>query len=587
MSMGTSLIASDSLLAIDVGAIHTRALLFDVVDGRYRFLASGTASTTAGEPFHDIGEGVRQALGKLSEITGRAIVDNNEHLILPEQADGSGVDKCVVTVSVGAPLKVVAVGLLDDVSTESAAQVASSTYARVVEKLSLIDRRNPAARLDAVLRTRPDVIIVAGGTEKGASHSLMSLLEAVGLACYLIPQEQRPEVLFAGNSALTAEVESSLSNLARLTIAPNVRPSLETEQLMPAQVHLAKIFRSVRLRQLPGLSELDSWSSGKVTPSALGIGRIIRFLSRAFNPTKGALGIDIGASATSVAAAFGGELSLGVYPDLGLGFGAAGIIAATNLEDITRWLTVDIPETDVRDYAFNKSLHPSSLPASEVELNIEQALARHAMRVAVQRLTHCFPNRLPGSGAELLPWVEPIIAGGSILTQAPTLEQALLMLLDGLQPTGITTIALDQNGLSSALGAAAEINSILPIQVLDSTTFLSLGTIISPVGAAKYGSPALRIKMTYEGGAEKNLEVKYGSLEVIPLPLGQPASLQIQPLNRFDVGMGSPGRGGTLTRVAGGALGVVIDARGRPLRLPAEVNRRREVMKKWLGALAG
>ena len=585
--MGTSLIASDSLLAIDIGSVHTRAMLFDVVDGRYRFLAGGTASTTAGAPYHDIGEGVQQALEKLSEITGRNLVDQNEHLILPEKADGSGVDKCVVSLSAGAPLKVVAVGLLDDVSTESAVQVASTTYARVAERLSLIDRRSPAARLDAVLRTRPDVIIVAGGTEGGASQSLMSLMEAVGLACYLIPQNQRPEVLFAGNSTLEPEVESSLKSLVHLTTAPNVRPSLETEQLMPASMQLARISRSVRLRQMQGLSELDTWASGKLIPSATGIGRVIRFLSRAFNPTKGALGVDIGASATTAAAAFGGELSLGVYTDLGLGQGAPGILSASVLEDITRWLTLDIPDADVCDYAYNKGLHPSSLPASAVELNIEQALARQAMRAAMQRLARWYPKHVRGSGDGLLPWFEPIIAGGSVLTQAPTPGQALLMLLDGLQPTGITTLALDQNGLAPVLGAAAEINSILPIHVLDSSTFLSLGTVISPVGTAKYGSPVLKIKMTFEGDAEKNMEVKYGSLEVIPLPFGQPASLQIQPLNRFDVGMGSPGRGGTLTRVAGGALGVIIDARGRPLHLPGEANRRREMNKKWLQAVGG
>ena len=584
--MGTSLIASDSVLAIDVGSVHTRALLFDVVDGRYRFLSGGSASTTAGAPYYDVGEGVRHALGKLQAVTGRKLIGENEHLIQPEQANGNGVDKCVVTLSAGAPLKVIVVGLLDDVSTESAAQAASTIYAHVAEKLSLIDRRSPAARLDAVLRTRPDVIIVAGGTEGGASRSLMSLMEAVGLACYLIPQDQKPEVLFAGNSSLAAEVGSSLKSLVHLTVAPNVRPSLDTEQLLPAQTQLAKIFRTVRLRQMAGVPELDAWSNGKLIPSATGIGRVIRFLSRAYNPTKGALGIDIGASATTIAAAFNGELSIGVYPDLGLGSGVVGILSATVLQDITRWMTIDIPDADVSDYVYNKGLHPSSLPASEVELNIEQALARHAMQVAVQRVAHRFPKQAARSGAELMPWFEPIIAAGSVLTQAPTIGQALLMILDGLQPTGITTIALDQNGLAPALGAAAAINSILPIQVLDSNSFFSLATIISPVGTAKYGSPVLKIKVAYEGGGEKNVDVKYGNLEIIPLPMGKPASLQIQPLNRFDVGMGSPGRGGTL-RVAGSALGVVVDARGRPLLLPSEANRRRELIKKWLLVLGG
>ncbi|MEJ2013259.1 MAG: hypothetical protein P8X64_13670 [Anaerolineales bacterium] len=32
---------ADTLLAIDVGTVNTRASLFDVVDGRYRLIATG------------------------------------------------------------------------------------------------------------------------------------------------------------------------------------------------------------------------------------------------------------------------------------------------------------------------------------------------------------------------------------------------------------------------------------------------------------------------------------------------------------------------------------------------------------------
>ena len=39
--------------------------------------------------------------------------------------------------------------------------------------------------------------------------------------------------------------------------------------------------------------------------------------------------------------------------------------------------------------------------------------------------------------------------------------------------------------------------------------------------------------------------------------------------------------------VTGGALGVVIDARGRPLNLSTDAVRRRELMKKWLWTLGG
>jgi hypothetical protein len=40
-------------------------------------------------------------------------------------------------------------------------------------------------------------------------------------------------------------------------------------------------------------------------------------------------------------------------------------------------------------------------------------------------------------------------------------------------------------------------------------------------------------------------------------------------------------------RVVGGVLGVVIDARGRPLALPEDPTRRRELIKKWLWTVGG
>jgi hypothetical protein len=109
--------------------------------------------------------------------------------------------------------------------------------------------------------------------------------------------------------------------------------------------------------------------------------------------------------------------------------------------------------------------------------------------------------------------------------------------------------------------------------------------VISPVANVRPGTPILRLKIAYESGPERSLDVKQGALEVLPLPPGQSARLTLQPLHRADVGMGAPGRGGGLRRVWGGALGIIIDARGRPLILPEDRSRRAEVYKKWLWTL--
>jgi hypothetical protein len=584
--MPTSLIDADSVLAIEIGTVSTRVILFDVVEGHYRFLGQGSVPTTAGAPFNDVSVGVKEALDQLHDITGRVIFNAEGQLVIPSQPNGSGVDACVATVSVGPPLKVVAIGLLEDISTESAKNLASTTYARVVEAMSLNDRRGTVARLDTILQMHPDLIVVAGGIEGGAKGSVLDLLEAVGLACYLMPKEQRPEVLYAGNSELVKDVQASLGTLANLHIAPNVRQSYESEQLTPSQPALAQIFRLVRSRQIRGIQEVDLWTGNHLMPAATAFGRTIRYISKEYAHThKGVLGVDIGASATIIASAFSGDLILSIHPGLGLGENLPEILNQCSLSDIMRWIPVDVSDQYVRDYIHNKAVYPSSLPMTADELATEQALACQAMQLAVRQASKAYPPDIPGSMPGLLPWFEPIIASGSVLTKAPARNQALMMVLNGLQPTGVTTIALDRNNLASSLGATASVAPLLTIQSLDATNFVNLCTIISPVGNAPLGTPILRVRMTSDDGLESELEVLYGSLAAIRLPVGQAGTLHLTPLHRFDVGMGGLGRGGTV-KVIGGVLGVLIDARGRPLRLPAEPSGRRDLLNKWL-ATAG
>jgi hypothetical protein len=580
--MPTSLIDADSVLAIEIGTVSTRVLLFDVVEGRYRFLGQGSVPTTMGAPSNDVSVGVKAALDQLHDITGRVLFNAEGQLVIPSQPNGSGVDACVATVSVGPPIKVVAIGLLEDLSTESAKNLASTTYARVVETMSLNDRLGIVARLDTILQIQPDLIVVAGGIEGGATKSVIDLLEAVGLACYLIPKEQRPEVLYAGNSALVKEVQASIGTLANLHIAPNVRPSYESEQLTPSQPALAQIFRLIRSRQIRGIQEVDLWTGNHLMPAATAFGRTIRYISKEYTHThKGVLGIDVGASATTVASAFSGDLILSIYPGLGLGENLPEILNLCSLGDIMRWIPVDVSDKYVRDYIYNKALYPTSLPISTDELATEQALACQAMYLAVRQASKAYPPDIPGSIPGLLPWFEPIIASGSVLTKAPTRNQALMMVLNGLQPTGVTTIALDRNNLAPSLGATASVTPLLTIQSLDATNFVNLCTIISPVGIAPLGTPILRVRMTIDDGVESEQEIRHGSLVAMKLPLGQSGTLHLTPLHRFDVGMGGLGRGGTV-KVIGGVLGVVIDARGRPLRITAEPSRRRELLNKWL-----
>jgi len=583
--MPTSLVQNESILAIEVGAAVTRAVLFDVVEGQYRFVASGQAPSTAEAPFSDIGIGVREAVTNLQSITGSSLLGQDNSLIAPSQPDGTGVDAVVAVISAGPVVRTVVVGLLPDVSMQSAQRLAESTYTRVVDTLDLSDHRKPDQQLDGIVRTRPDLVILTGGTNGGASRSMLKILEAVGLACYLMPMEKRPMVLYAGNEELAGDVKELLgAHAGKLVIGRNVRPTLETESLDPAGNVLASLVSDLRQRQLNGMNELQAWTNGSVLPTAYAQGRMIRFLSRLYESTRGLLSVNIGASATSIAAGFAGELVLKTYPQYGLGENLAGFLNYTELEDVIRWLPLDISPNNIREYLFQKALYPATLPGTVDEQAIAQAISRQALYLASRSAQKEFPGRRYASKDVMHP-LDLIIAGGGVVSDGISLGQSLLMLLDAIQPVGILPILIDQNNLLPLLGVAASRNHYLPVQVIDSGAFTGLGTVISVVASANYGQQVLRAKMTYSDGTDARVDVKFGGLEILPLPSGQSARLSLQSVNRSDAGFGS-GRSGSIT-VTGGAMGVVIDARGRPLQFPSDPVRRRELIKKWYYTVGG
>ncbi|MEX1246991.1 MAG: glutamate mutase L [Anaerolineales bacterium] len=572
-----------SLLSIDVGSVNTRALFFDTVEGRYRFLAAGEAPSTAGAPAFDMNVGVLDALEQLQEFIGRTLVSDQGLLISPDNEADVGANAVTATFSGGPPIKVVTVGLLGEVSLDSVNKLVTSTHCHIVESLSLNDRRKPEHIIDAICRKLPDLIVLAGGTNRGASRSVVRLANYLALALNLIPQGQRPPVLFVGNENLNEEIDTLLGALTKLHRAPNIRPNLDQESLGPAKQQLDEMYFNIQARKQRGLQELRNLAEGQFLTSSTALGRVVRFLSTVIDAPKGMLGVDLGAAHTTVAAAFGGELQQRVFPELGVGSSLGGMIAETHLTQIVRWIPYDVSEDFVLNYLHNKPLFPQTLPTSPEELAVEQAAARQVMRLAIGKSLPLFPPSaiypLPGT----VPWFDRILVSGSAVARAPRPEQSLMMILDAIQPVGIATIILDQNNLVGAVGASAQIDPLLAVHILESNAFMNLGTIITPVGKAR-GGTLLRIQMTSEGQKQPVVDVQGGGLQVIPLPLGKAVDLYVQPLQNVNIGLG-PGRGGWVRRVVGGAFGLIIDARGRPVQVPVPFNNRLETLKAWQEAL--
>ena len=80
------------------------------------------------------------------------------------------------------------------------------------------------------------------------------------------------------------------------------------------------------------------------------------------------------------------------------------------------------------------------------------------------------------------------------------------------------------------------------------------------------------------------MEVKQGSIAVLPLASGSKGQLYLRPVRRTEIE--DAGISAEPLQVTGGVCGVVLDARGRPLKLPADEQLRIEHLKEWESLLS-
>ena len=616
--------AVGSILVADCGSSYTRASLLERVETGYCFVAHAVAPTTAEPPWADISVGVRHAIEQIVDIIKRPLLDERGILYLPENR-GRGVDLFVLTCSAGQPLRVVLAGLVNQISLSSLQRAAASSYVDVLGTIardytddngdieqddtkairgilsdeSLAEAQPPKKgaglsdedKIALIREHAPDVVWVAGGTDGGSSEPVRDLVETVALACTLVDSLPRPAIVYAGNAELRSEIVELIGDEVELKVIDNVRPTLDTEDLAAARVAFQESYVERKIQRLPGMADLIGWSSVPILSTAQALGYLVLYLERLYASGKGVLCADVGSANTTVATSLPSRThakatavsedgdgilhTLQVGTGLGVGYGAPALLERIGVAKIGRWLPFDPEPGEIEQVLLSKGVRPTTVPEDRRQLLIEQAAAREALRTVMEKTREMW--RAGGGGRWTMPSLEPIIASGGVLVHAPRPSQALLMLLDAIEPVGLTTFVLDTHGVASALGATAVTQPLAAVQTLDAGAFLPLGTVVAPIGRARPGDVVLRVKIEFEHDGGLEIEVKSGSLEMLPLRLGEKAVMELKPRRGISVGKT---RGPV--EVHGGAVGLVIDARGRPLRLPSDSDACRKLVQQWL-----
>lgn len=542
--------------------------------------------------------GVINAATEVGELAGRRLVDGDGNLIRPARigADGraEGCDIYISTSSAGGGLQMLVTGVVREMSAASAKRAALGAGAIVMETIASNDKRRPHEQIQRIRELRPDMILMAGGTDGGTVPHVVRIAELIA------PAKPRPRfgqgyrmpIIYAGNREAAKYVEETFDDSVALTVVDNVRPVLEHENLGPARDAIHDLFLEHVMAHAPGYDKLLQWTDAPVMPTPGAVGDILQQIAKARGIN--AVGVDIGGATTDVFSVFGGVFNRTVSANLGMSYSISNVCAEAGFPNILRWIHTDMDERELRNRVKNKMIRPTTIPQTLEALVFEQAVAREALRLAYQQHKE-FATTLKGvqqqrtvgdtfsqkaSGQSIVDnmTLNLLVASGGVLSHAPRMEQTALMMIDAFEPEGVTEIAKDSIFMMPHLGVLAQVHPEAALEVFERDCLIYLGTCVAPRGSGKQGRPCLRYQIR-GGGVNDSGALRVGDMYRIRLGPGERAQAVLEPARGFDVGAG-PGKR-LECEVRGGTVGIILDARGRPLTLPAEERERREAVARW------
>lgn len=360
------------VLLIDFGSTYTKITAVDVVSETVLGTARGITTVTT-----DITEGLNEALEKLFQKTGRLEFDR----VLGCSSAAGG-------------LKMVAVGLVPELTAEAAKRAALGAGAKV---LGVFCHELSEYEVADIAALKPDIILLAGGTDGGNKQVILhnaKMLTQLGLD---VP------VVVAGNKSVTPSVVRILSEtMSEVVHAENVMPRLNELNIESARQMIRAIFLK-KIVEAKGLHKANKLVDRMVMPTPAAVLKAAELVSRGSEGEPG-LGdivvVDIGGATTDIYSIAKGdptqssvtlhglpepESKRTVEGDLGMRYSAAPLVKAARAAVIARWAGVEEPV--VINYAEKVEANIEYLPQSPQEEQVEVAMARACTALGIDRHT--------------------------------------------------------------------------------------------------------------------------------------------------------------------------------------------------------
>lgn len=385
------------MLCVDFGSTFTKAALLNPADGSV--LAHASVPTTIST---DVLDGYRDICETIA-------------------AQGFPVaDEVLACSSAGGGLRLAVVGYERSVTAEAGHRVGLSAGAKVVHVAA---GPMTTAQVATLRASRPDVILLVGGTDGGNSDVLLHNGSRLAKARLGAP------VVVAGNDDARAELAAALgSSGRRFLLTDNVLPQIGVINPKGARAAIRQVF----LRHVIGGKGLSKGPEFAAMVRAATPDAMLRGVETLADAIDGdVLVFDIGGATTDVYSVISPEgedavprkdvvptlwHARTVEGDLGMRWNARGVVEAATVEHLLSGS--DLPR--IRTWATRVEANPSCLPSDAAEVALDLTLARVAALTAVRR--HARPTH-PGDPARPLARLAHVIGSGGVLRHSSKANQ--------------------------------------------------------------------------------------------------------------------------------------------------------------------
>lgn len=450
-----------AVLLIDFGSTYTKVTIVDL--DQEEIVGTASAGTTIET---NIMEGLKAALAQI-----------------PEPVEGWNFIRKLACSSAAGGLKMIASGLVKELTGEAARRAALGAGARVLQVFSF---ELTTQDLDKISAAKPDILLLAGGTDGGNKDVLLKNAEMLSQLPICLP------VVIAGNKVVATQAAEILKKRHNpVVVADNVMPELGVLSVESARMAIRDVFLS-HIIKAKGLDKAEEFLERIMMPTPAAVLAAAELLAQGYGSERGMgelMIVDVGGATTDVHSIAKGDPSKPsvmlkglpepfakrtVEGDLGMRYSSEALV-----ETAGRRLFDDLGWTE-EQVAYQLGLckeDPWRIPQTEEEVKFDVAMGRMAVSLAVDRHVGTIEVVYTPFGATYvqhgkdLTQLPVVIGTGGVLLHHPDASEILRgAVFNPQEPTILkpqnAVFYIDQQYILAAMGLLREVAPQVALRIL-------------------------------------------------------------------------------------------------------------------------